>query len=483
MDTKTSKKREYTKEDIENRLKKCVGKTLGEVDSKNVFARAKKHPKITGIAGDVIEQSVLEYPPNTEQKPDLCIDGVDTELKTTGLKEIKKAPKYSAKEPMSITAVSPRTIINENNFCESTFYHKIARLLLVYYLYKANRTVTAIEYQNFPILGYNFFKFDDTEIEALKNDWILVRDFIKSFNEDESQYPRISHELRSKLLMIDTAPKWPNPPRFRLKQSVVTVMARKCFGEKFETLLQNYTSYDAIDNKCKELVAKFKGQTISQLMENLGIQQEINSKSIAEYIIVRLFGGKAKKMQKIELFSKIGLIGKSLVVTQKGTRTEDMKLFPIDFEELSNVKFEESSFYNYFANYQFLYIIFEEPNNGTSLKENKLLSFKRLYFSQDFIENEVKPVWEKIRSLIKNKEIRDVVIKDRNGDPIRNKNGTIRSVPNFPKSSDRNIFVRGSGRDSNDKNEEVCGIKMLKQYIWIKGTYIVEMLKNISPIE
>lgn len=34
-------------------------KTLGEVDTNRVFDRTKANPKITGIAGDVTEQSVL----------------------------------------------------------------------------------------------------------------------------------------------------------------------------------------------------------------------------------------------------------------------------------------------------------------------------------------------------------------------------------------------------------------------------------------
>lgn len=36
-----------------------TNKTLGEVDTNRVFDRTKANPKITGIAGDVIEQSVL----------------------------------------------------------------------------------------------------------------------------------------------------------------------------------------------------------------------------------------------------------------------------------------------------------------------------------------------------------------------------------------------------------------------------------------
>lgn len=38
-----------------------VNKTLGQVDVNNVFARTITHPKITGIAGDVVEQSILGY--------------------------------------------------------------------------------------------------------------------------------------------------------------------------------------------------------------------------------------------------------------------------------------------------------------------------------------------------------------------------------------------------------------------------------------
>ena len=51
--------RKYTKEQIYNLLEEVKGKTLGEVDKSHQFDRTKKSEKITGIAGDVIEQSVL----------------------------------------------------------------------------------------------------------------------------------------------------------------------------------------------------------------------------------------------------------------------------------------------------------------------------------------------------------------------------------------------------------------------------------------
>lgn len=49
----------YRKKELYQRLKAYLGMTLGEADSNNVFDRTIKHPKITGIAGDVVEQSIL----------------------------------------------------------------------------------------------------------------------------------------------------------------------------------------------------------------------------------------------------------------------------------------------------------------------------------------------------------------------------------------------------------------------------------------
>ena len=78
--------------DLEKKLESTLEKTLGEVDIANVFAITKTNQKVTGIAGDVVERSVIGYPANSDQEPDLVIDGRETELKTTGLRLSKKVP-------------------------------------------------------------------------------------------------------------------------------------------------------------------------------------------------------------------------------------------------------------------------------------------------------------------------------------------------------------------------------------------------------
>lgn len=106
----------FHKDEIVAILNEICDKTLGEVDKHGVFKKALDKPKITGIAGSVIEQSVFEYPADQDQRPDLDIDGILTELKTTGmrLKDQNGKNNFQAKEPASITAVSISSIVKKN---------------------------------------------------------------------------------------------------------------------------------------------------------------------------------------------------------------------------------------------------------------------------------------------------------------------------------------------------------------------------------
>ncbi len=461
-------------------LDECLNKTLGEVDKNNVFDKAKGKPKITGIAGDVIEQSVLGYPADTRQEPDLDIDGIKTELKTTGIKYKNNRKEFVAKEPMSITAVSPDTIVNEK-FSDSNFWHKIEHMLFVYYLYDSPTTVKSSQYANFPIKGYQFHEFNSEDVEILKNDWKIVRDFIiglqKEYENYEDEYPRISYELRPKLMYIDTAPKWPNKPRFRLKRTVVSSIIKDHFGETLEQLPKRYTSYSEIYEACHELTEQYGGKTIQNLIELLNIDVKTVNKGIGEHIIVKMFGGTSKKMQGIKLFNKLGIIGKTLTLTERGLRKEDMKLFTLDFTEFSDdSEFEDSQIYDYFSNNRFLCIIFQRPHAKAKWNENIFLGFKMIAFDEEFIENDVRKTWERIKDLVVNDKLEDVIVLDKNGQPRKNRSGNIMSAPNFPKSSEGNVFVRGTSSTSDVKPLTLNGIKMYRQQMWVKGLYIVEKL-------
>ena len=78
-------------------------------------------------------------------------------------------------------------------------------------------------------------------------------------------------------------------------------------------------------------------------------------------------------MSKIDLFSEIGLVGKTITQTNTGNRTEDTKMSPVDFDEWLNTNqtFEESTVYADFSEQQFLFIIFEEKSNKQKLLDKE----------------------------------------------------------------------------------------------------------------
>ena len=141
--------RKYTKEQIYTLLEGVKGKTLGEVDRSRQFDRTLKSDKIPGIAGYVIEQSVFGYERDSDQECDIEIDGVLTELKTTGVRVPKSLLKNArgktgaaynvflgAKEGITITNVTFEPTI-QTVFDTSHFWEKSEHLLIVFYEYRS----------------------------------------------------------------------------------------------------------------------------------------------------------------------------------------------------------------------------------------------------------------------------------------------------------------------------------------------------------
>jgi hypothetical protein len=499
----------FKRDELEAILFSVKDKTLGEVDKNHVFERTKTKPKITGIAGDVIEQSVLGYPADQAQRPDLDVDGVPTELKTTGMRLKKDGAGYvyEAKEPASITAVSINTIAREA-FLTSNFWHKAEHMLFVFYQYEAPKTVPAAEYANFHIRGFCFHEFSEDDRIIIQRDWQLIHDFIADiqakYGEEEAkkQYPNLSTVINKKTTYIDTAPKYPHPPRFRLRKRVVTVIIQQSFnGEHFEKLPERYLGASDVERKCTELMKMFLGHSMADILNHFGVKVDPTEKSVAkqyaEQVIVRMFGGTAKKISKIEMFRKLGYIGKAVTVSSRGTRTEDTKLFSVDFDELTEEwvededgilrekVFEDSELYHYLHDNKLLCVVFREnhPNDDgkITLGDNMFMGFKVIDLSDDEIMTEARRTWEKTRALINGGHLEFVPCLDKNGNQrFSPKTGIPMGAPNLPKAENHLIFFRGTGQDARDK-VSVNGVTMLRQNYWLKGTFLVDKLKS-TPI-
>ena len=486
MNTTIDPSRIFTQQQVDNLLTATIGKTLLQVDNAKLFEHHEGRDKVKGIAGDIIEESVLGCKKDSKQEPDILVDGVLTELKTTGMIEPKKKDSpyvYECKEPVSVTAVSIPVIVNEE-FETSNFWHKLAHMLWVYYWYKSPVTVKLDGYKDFPVLGYQFYEFSDGDKVLLRQDWLLVRDFLivihrdyRTQEEREAQYPRLSHELRGQLMLIDTAPKFPNNPRFRLKRAYATVIADQYFSKRhFEKLGESFNKYADIDRKCQLMTLKYKGKTFRQIAKELKVDINLDAKNFAESAVVKMFGGHVSKLNDIEDFAKIGIIAKSVPLKANGKGKEDMKLFQPDLVDWTReTDFEESALYEYFAGHHFIFIIYRHEGNDVIFE-----GFKRIFFDEQFIMDNVKRTWDDVRDLIMNKKLCIVRKKNKEGNYIVNKSGTFMESPNFPKKATHNVFVRGGATTSEDKYKtlEINGLKMIPQSIWLSRDVVKELIEN-----
>lgn len=484
----------FSHEDVRKRFDACRGKTLGEIDKTGVFSGK---PKNKGVAGAVVEQSILGYPPDSRQEPDIEIDGIPYEVKTTGLVlEKKRRPKggkkspvlhraelnqLEAKEPMSITAVSVEGIWKEE-FPTSAFWHKLEHMLIAYYLYNEGipkKVESVQEYAQFPYIDYELHEWNDDDKSVLEADWTMVRDFVarvhqENLNPDE-EYPKISHELNRSLLYTDTSPKWPNKPRWRLKRSTVTALVKEHFARnEFERLPVRIGSYLDIEQLCRDIRADYEGSTVEELAHELGYSGSLSGKSVNEGLIVRMFGGSGKKMSRIDAFVKAGIQCKSVTLAKGEARlSEDMKYVRIDFNEVMDegVTWEEAGVREAF-NGRILCAVFTEPSEEAPLKDNVFEGFKWISFDEETFD-EAQRVWEEVRRLVVAGELRDVPCLRKDGTQIINKNGVPRSAPNFPKAKDAHaVFVRGDSSNSAKKTLMVNGIKMYIQYLWLRKDWV-----------
>lgn len=528
-----SQDRKYTKDFVYRLLESIKGKTLGEVDKSHQFIRTETSKKITGIAGDVIEQSVFGYDRDSKQECDIEIDGILTELKTTGVRipksDLAKAKgktgdSYNiylrAKEGISITGVTFEPSI-QLDFLTSHFWEKSENMLIVFYEYKSNKVVPASAYADFPIVDYCYNKFSDTEIKQLKSDWEIVSNYLRNiytqYDNLEDRYKHLvgfTHVLRSDLMLIELVPGFkirPNgsyqKPRYRLKQTFVDYIVRGHFNKSRANnevnLKESISSFAELDAICHALSVKYKGKSFDELKETLHITSDVTKKDFAATCILRMFGTDCKKLNQISDFTKAGIIAKTITMTPQGGRTEDMKLKRINFDEWTDrdIDFENSEVYNYFAEHSLLCPIFCERGNTKRMlmtnakaqeQEDKRViaeigkttfeGFKRFAFDEAFIENEVKRTWEDSRNLIFSNQLQWVYEYDNNGNKKKNRSGSYKGAPNFPKSSEYELFFRGGASDSSTtaKTETVNGIRILPQFFWLKGATVIKILNNID---
>ena len=187
------------------------------------------------------------------------------------------------------------------------------------------------------------------------------------------------------------------------------------------------------------------------------------------------------KLNDIEDFAKIGIIAKGVPLLANGKGKEDMKLFLPNLVDWTNESgFEDSELHEYFSSHHFLFIVYHHMEKGGGVDSVVFDGFKRVFFDETFLEENVKLLWEDVRNLIINKELMIKRDTDRNGNWLVNKSGSYQEAPNFPKKATHKVFIRGGSTLSDEKHKtlQINGLKMIPQYVWLSRNVVQEHIKK-----
>lgn len=442
-----------TKEAILRRALEIKGIPLRDIDTTGRIATGK------GGIGLVIEESWFGYSPNSESEPDFPEAGV--ELKVTPY--LRGRNGIHAKERLVCNIINYMEEYDKT-FATSAFWHKCNTMLLMFYEHLKDKPRG-----DFRIDEAILFSFPEEDLIIIEHDWETI---IKKVRAGKA------HELsEGDTLYLAACTKGANASSVRpqpfsdikakqraysLKSSYMTQILNKyIFGNvqnpriiRHWSSLQDCTFEDYIIRK----VSEFYGKTQQELKSIFGVDS--NAKSLNEILLARMLNVSGR-IAYTEEFQKAGIVPKTIRVQKNGSIKESMSFPTFDFIELSQEdEWEESKLYNYLAPTKFMFVIFQEREDGQYV-------FDRVMFwniPNDDLE-EVCRVWKRTVDTLRN----GVVFTP-----------TARGTSNnLPKQSESDVaHVRPHAKDSSDTLPLPDGRTMAKQCFWLNNTYIKKQIEK-----
>jgi len=377
--------------------KKLVGNTLRDLCGNDINTQ---HYKGKGNFGQFLEKYYFQYEPNSLSEPDF--NEVGLELKTSPLKQINNGD-YRSKERLVLNIINYFEVVNQK-FENSSFYKKNAHLLLIFYLHQFDIDVLDLVIK---IVGE--WKFAETDLEIIKQDWNLITNKIKSGK---------AHELsEGDTFYLGAATKGDKGGNLRGQPFSKILAKQRAYSFKqgylnhiIATLNNNstinygklITSKEQLKNKTIQeiVIDRFKpyiDKTIEEITEDFNKNLNKNAKGFYATLTKLILGVSLDK--EIEEFDKAEIKIKTIRLKSNNLPKEDMSFPSFSFLDIINEEWDDSSFKEILET-KYLFVFFKyDENNILRLNKVKFWNMKQT----DILE--AKKVWDKVKNIIKNGEI------------------------------------------------------------------------------
>lgn len=383
-----------TIDDLVSYSMEAEGEYLKDLDNKNLIKSVNK-----SIVGAVIEQSFFGYKANSKAEADFADIGV--ELKTTGIIKQKRGA-LAAKERLVLNIINYMDEVNRS-FLTSSLWTKNNKLLIFFYTYVRDEKGKP-NYPYFQIVKTVLHEFNEIDLEIIKQDWNTIQDKVRA---------GLAHELSegdtnilgacTKGASKSSVRKQPfsdilaKQRAYSLKQGYMTTLVRQYI--KDEKLISFTSPKELQNNSIEDIIKshfqKYINMTDQQIAYELGYNLS-TAKNNMQLLISEILGIKGTSLNKIEEFAKLNIKFKTIVYEKTGNLKESMSFENLDFDEIYNVDWEDSSLKMKMESTQLLFIVFQRDEHGLRV----LKGIKLWHVPESVLNNEIKIMYEEINRLL-----------------------------------------------------------------------------------
>lgn len=406
-----------------------------------------------GHFGDIVEKYIFNKELNNAPEPDF--PKAHLELKTTGILPHKKNG-YSAKERLVLGMIDFDKVVNET-WESSSFLKKNAHLLILFYLFQEELPILDYEFKLIKLLNL-LNDLSSADILQIKEDWKFIVTKIRhgkahELSEGDTFYLGACTKgaTGSKRRSQPNSTEKARPRAFSLKQNYLSAMVAKntsLIDEDQEAIIPEYDP-KSIEAFVHEKLDKFIGLTTDEIQAKAGVYLVKDSKAQCYTLSCAMLGTKKKKIAE---FEKANVKMKTIRLECSGTLKESMSFPAMDYMEIVEEEWEESTFRDFISSNKYLFMIFQFDKDG-ALRFTKHMFWNIPYAD---LEEHVRKVWE-------------ITV-----DSIRHCQAD--ALPGI--KHDSVCHVRPHGSDNHDIAPTPCGTYVKKQSFWLNASYIREQIKK-----
>lgn len=452
-------KENWEEQQIFDVAKELIGKRLGDIDRSGWL----KKKKDKGNIGNMIQSDFFGIPANSLKGSDFIFH--DIELKVTPVLK-KKRVGYSSKERLVLGMINYMEDY-QIPFEQSIVKKKAGNMLLIFYLHEENANV-----EDFKVIKTARFKMPKSDEVQVKSDYYEITKKIETGK---------AHEITEKNQKIMGAcTKGQGKGKDFVKQPFSMEKAKsRAYSYKVGYMSayfrELYTPEDVMHlnvpveksllETVSDTLSKYVGKTDKEIQEEL--QKTVRGKSALFNLIGYMFGTTGENLNHTEEFLKEGYAIKTIRNRFGNKNNQDMSFPNIDFTQVANDEFEESTWYGWFAETKYILAIWDEYEKN----KNRFIGYK-LWIPDEELMQAASKLFYDIKKLINTDSI---TVTKENGiwtDNIpgkKGKKGTPGKYAPFqirPKGSGNSVYV-----------DLPNGLTIKKKSLYINKEYVQEVFR------